>query len=90
MVLTVMFLMGIARGNLVAGHKVVSRYSLCLLVFGRGPTQSIIIFSKGVLGRGVMLWQNLGRAPGLLTGKILEIAEFINVFSHLREMTYKV
>ena len=49
-VLADIFLIGIARGNPVVGHKMVRRYSLCLPVFGRGPTQSMIIFSNGVLG----------------------------------------
>ena len=35
-----MFLRGMASGNLVEVHMIVSRYWLPVLVFGNGPTQS--------------------------------------------------
>ena len=41
-----MFRSGMASGNLVGLHIIVSRYSLPAFVFGSGPTQSIITLLK--------------------------------------------
>lgn len=41
------FLMGIASGNLVEAHMIVSRYWFPNLVLGNGPTQSTIMRQKG-------------------------------------------
>ena len=42
-----MFLKGIASGKRVEAHIIVNKYSEPDLVFGKGPTQSIIIRLKG-------------------------------------------
>ena len=47
MVLTLIFLKGIAFGNLLEGHITVSRNSFPDFVFDNGPTQSIITLLKG-------------------------------------------
>lgn len=44
---------GIASGNRVAAHIIVSRYLSPLFVFGKGPTQSIITLSKGTPVTGI-------------------------------------
>ena len=54
MVLTLMFLRGIASGNLVEARIIVSRNSFSDLVFGNGPIQSIMTLLKKVLQRLVM------------------------------------
>ena len=46
-VLALMFLKGIASGNLVEVHRIVSKYSLSDFGFGKGPTQSIRTILKG-------------------------------------------
>lgn len=44
--LVVILRSGIASGNQVAAHIIVSRYSFPLFVFGNGPKQSMITLSK--------------------------------------------
>ena len=53
MVLALMFLKGIASGNLVEAHIIVSRNSFPDLVFGNGPTQSIMTLLKGSSKAGI-------------------------------------
>ena len=53
MVLALMFLKGIASGNLVEAHIIVSRNLFPDLVFGNGPTQSIMTLLKGSLNAGI-------------------------------------
>ena len=53
MVLTLMFLKGIAFGNLVEAHITVSRYSFPDFVFGKGPTQSILTLLKSSSKAGI-------------------------------------
>ena len=48
-----MFLKGIASGNLVEAHMIVNKYSLPVLVLGRGPTQSIITLLNGSSNAGI-------------------------------------
>ena len=52
-VLAVMFLKGIASGNRVEAHIIVSKYWLPFLVFGNGPTQSMRILLKGSSNAGI-------------------------------------
>ena len=47
------FLNGIASGKRVEAHIIVKRYSLPDLVFGNGPTQSIMILLKGSSNAGI-------------------------------------
>ena len=49
------FLRGIASGNLVEAHMIVSRYWFPVLVFGNGPTQSMMIWLKGSSTAGIGL-----------------------------------
>ena len=53
MVFVLIFLKGIASGNRVEAHKIDKRYSLPDLVFGKGPTQSIMILVKGSSNAGI-------------------------------------
>ena len=48
MVFVLIFLKGIASGKRVQAHIIVKRYSLPDLVFGKGPTQSVIILLKSL------------------------------------------
>jgi hypothetical protein len=64
--LVVILLMGIASGNLVEAHMIVSKYSLPALVLGKGPTQSMRTLLKGspnagigCSGAGGILWFGL-------------------------------
>ena len=59
MVLVLIFLKGIASGKRVEAHIIVKRYSLPDLVYGNGPTQSIMILLKGSSNAGI------GCNPGL-------------------------
>ena len=52
-VLVLIFLNGIASGNLVEVHITVNMYWLPDLVFGKGPTQSINILLKGSSNTGM-------------------------------------
>ena len=45
-VFVLIFLKGIASGKRVEAHIIVKRYSLQDMVFGNGPTQSIMILLK--------------------------------------------
>jgi hypothetical protein len=47
MVFALIFLRGIASGNLVEVHMIVSKYWFPTLVLGKGPTQSINARLKG-------------------------------------------
>lgn len=65
-ILAVIFLRGTASGKQVAVHITVNRYWYPLFDRGRGPTQSMIIFSKGSLtagmgynGAGGIIWFGL-------------------------------
>jgi hypothetical protein len=51
--LVVIFLMGIASGNLVEAHMIVSKYSNPDLVFGSGPTQSMRTVLNGSPNAGI-------------------------------------
>ena len=53
MVLVLIFLKGIASGKRVEAHIIVKRYSLPDLVFGNGPTQSIMNLLKGSSNAGI-------------------------------------
>ena len=44
---------GMASGNLVKAHMIVSRYWLPVLVFGNGPTQSISTWLNGSSKAGI-------------------------------------
>ncbi len=54
------FLRGIASGNLVEEHIIVSKYSLPDLVLGNGPTQSTITWLQGSWKAGVGYKGGLG------------------------------
>ena len=53
MVLVLIFLKGIASGKRVEAHIIVKRYSFPDLVFGNGPTQSVMILLKGSSNAGI-------------------------------------
>ena len=48
-----MFLKGIASGNLVEVHIIVSKYSLPDFDYGKGPTQSMRTLLKGSSKAGI-------------------------------------
>ena len=52
-VFDLIFLKGIASGKRVEAHIIVMRYFLPDLVFGHGPTQSIMIPLKGSSNAGI-------------------------------------
>ena len=52
-VFVLIFLKGIASGKRVEAHIIVKRYSFPDLVFGNGPTESIMILLKGSLNAGI-------------------------------------
>ena len=52
-VAALMFLKGMASGKRVDAHIIVKRYSLPDLVFGRGPTQSMITLLNGSSKAGI-------------------------------------
>ena len=52
-VLVLIFLKGIASGKRVETHIIVKRNSFPDLVFGNGPTQSIMILLKGSSNAGI-------------------------------------
>ena len=52
-VTALIFLSGIASGNLVEAHMTVSMYSFPVLVLGKGPTQSTITLEKGSPKAGI-------------------------------------
>ena len=53
MVYVLIFLKGIASGKRIEAHIIVKRYSLPDLVFGNGPTQTIMILLKGSSNAGM-------------------------------------
>ena len=53
MFLALIFLRGMASGNLVEAHIIVSKYWLPALVCGSGPTQSIITQLNGSSTTGI-------------------------------------
>ena len=53
MVFVLIFLKGIASGKYVEAHIIVKRYSFLDLVFGNGPTQSIMFRLKGSSNAGI-------------------------------------
>ena len=83
-VFALMFLRGMASGNLVDAHMMVNKYSFPDLVFGNGPTQSIIILLKGswTAGMGCSggFWYSLIRFPNNLAG-MTRFAKFHYIFS---------
>ena len=50
-----MFVKGMASGNPVDAHLIVKRYWFLDLVFGKGPTQSIISLLNGSSNAGIGL-----------------------------------
>ena len=53
MVFALIFLKGIASGNLVDAHMIVSKYWFPDFAFGSGTTQSTIIWLKGSMIAGI-------------------------------------
>ena len=53
MVAAHMFFRGMASGNLVEAHMIVSRYWLPVLVLGSGPTQSMSTWLNGSSKAGI-------------------------------------
>jgi hypothetical protein len=52
-VLALIFLKGIASGNLVPAHIIVNKYSFPDFVLGKGPTQSTRILLNGSSNAGI-------------------------------------